>query len=233
MNCGSLIHDPPFQSENRCPTQFLHLWSKAMEFAPVWHLIHSVLSHLQNFIKNPPLQTVPQQAISNSAFLLASTVYPPSPFVTFLLIAPVCVGVCVRAWGCCVCAYMFLGYVGCVCVHACMHAGLCVCEWPIFDPTFLHWHSCMYRDIWPWPPPLLWPKEQFAAPHAVISQLKVPRTSTCCTLTTQVCCTVYWPWCCDWITLYIIWTFNPDDNMYSASCFDARGLVLRYLSTCT
>ena len=48
-----------------------------------WSLLHSILSRLQHCIKNSPLQTVPL-LISDSVFLLASPIYPPSPVITFL-----------------------------------------------------------------------------------------------------------------------------------------------------
>ena len=65
----------------------------------------------------------------------------------------------------------------CVCV--------CVCVRPVFFyPTLSH-HTHTQVSTSVRPPSFLWQKEQFAAPGAVISQLKVSRTSTCCTLTTQ------------------------------------------------
>ena len=74
------------------------LCSKAVEFTPFRQPSHShsILSCLQNYVKNSPPQTI-SQVISDSVFLLASPIYPPSPLVTFLLCAHVCVCVCV--WG--------------------------------------------------------------------------------------------------------------------------------------
>ena len=65
-------------------------------FAPFWHTSHSILKCLQNCVKNCHLKAIPQ-VTSDSVFLLASPIYPPSPLVTFLLCAHVCVCVCV--WG--------------------------------------------------------------------------------------------------------------------------------------
>jgi len=56
-----------------------------MEFTPFWHPSHWILSCFQNSL----IQII--QVISNSVFLLASPIYPPSSLVTFLLCAHVCV----------------------------------------------------------------------------------------------------------------------------------------------
>ena len=48
-----------------------------------WHPSHSVLICLQNCVKNSLLQTVPQQVIPNSVFLLASFILSCSIFVLF------------------------------------------------------------------------------------------------------------------------------------------------------
>ena len=60
--------------------------------------------HCTHALKTTSLQTI-LQVISNSVFLLASPIYPPSPLITFLLW---CAHVCMRA---------------CVCVGVCWGGG--------------------------------------------------------------------------------------------------------------
>ena len=64
-------------------------YNYTIKFAPFWHLSCSILSCLQRCLKRMPLQIMPQ-VISNSVFVLAYPVYPPSPFITSRLCSCVC-----------------------------------------------------------------------------------------------------------------------------------------------
>ena len=93
---------PMSKQKNLWPTQFLLLCSETMKFAPFGHPSHSVLSRLQNCVKNSPLQTIPQ-VIANVVFLLAHPPPAPSPLPSFTpsyipsVLPCVCVCACVRA----------------------------------------------------------------------------------------------------------------------------------------
>ena len=95
---------------------------------------HIYFSHALKTVKNSPIQTIPQ-VISNSVFLLASPIYPPSPLVIFLLCARVCGGgvrararACVRACVCaCVCVCV------CVCVRGIQYYGYIICYFSGFN----------------------------------------------------------------------------------------------------
>ena len=74
---------PPCYNKNLGPTPFPLLCSRAMELS--LSLLTSFTFHSpmpSNCVKNSPLQTIPEQMISNSVFLFA-----PPPLVTFLMCA--------------------------------------------------------------------------------------------------------------------------------------------------
>ena len=75
------------------PKLFLLLRSKAMEFAPFWHPSHSVLSWLQNFVKN----TCKTNTTGDFKLCLLPCV-PPLPSLSTRYIPSVCPFVCVHAW---------------------------------------------------------------------------------------------------------------------------------------
>ena len=115
------------------------LCSKAMEFSPFRHPPHSILPCLQNCVKISPLQTIPQQAISNSVFFFSLILPPPPPPPPCYIPSVhhcVCLCACMRTCACvrvcvcvcvCMCVYVCVYVCVCMCVCVCMRVCVCVC----------------------------------------------------------------------------------------------------------